>query len=190
MENDKTKIYMKKILLLFFVNILLQTMSLAQVELKTNLLGALLEKPYLGVEYYFTKDLSLEFGVGAIFGKTINGRPRSGSNILLAGKYHFNTRWGIDRYFVGFYLRPQILLIKNNKEYNFDDSHRNSGVATGFICGRKWSNKKVSFEVNLGLGKIFGNSVYLNPYLRSLIIVDVDMDVLFNINIGYRFSKN
>ena len=181
-ENAKAKIYMKKIFLLFFVNILLQSVSLAQVELKTNMLGALLDRPYLAVEYSFSKDLSIEFGAGAVFGKTINGRPRSGSNILLAGKYHFNTRWGMDRYFIGLYLRPQILIIKNFEEDNFDNAHRNSGVATGLIFGRKWANEKVSLEVNAGLGKIFGDSVYLYPNPTNIVIADIEVDAIFNIN--------
>lgn len=190
---------MKKILLFFFVNIWFQAISFAQVELKTNLLGALLDRPYLAVEYSFSEDLSIEFGAGAVYGKTINGRPRSGSNILLAGKYYFNTlwgmgrsniEWGMDRYFIGLYFRPQILIIKNFEEDNFDNAHRNSGVATGLIFGRKWANNKVSLEVNAGLGKIFGNSTYLYPNPTNIVIADIEVDAIFNINIGYRFMTN
>ncbi len=181
---------MKKILLLFFVNILLQFYSMAQVELKANVLGAFLDRPYFGVEYSFTEDLSLELGVGGIFGKTINGRPQSGTNLLLAGKYYFNTRWGIDRYVIGFYLRPQMLIIKNYEEDNFDNANRKSGLATGLIIGRKWAGERVSFEVNMGLGKLFGDKVYLYPNPTNIVIGDIDTDVIFNINVGYRFSEN
>ncbi len=181
---------MKKTLLLFFVNILLQSTSLAQVELKTNLLGALLERPYLAVEYSFTDDLSLEIGAGGVFGKTINGRPRSGSNVLLAGKYYFNSFRGMDRYFLGLYLRPQTLLIKEHQEDNFDNAYRNSGVATGLIFGRKWASDKVTLEVNAGLGKIFGDSIYLYPNPTNAVIANIEVDAIFNINIGYRFMED
>jgi len=181
---------MKKILFTFFVNILLQSYSVAQVEFKTNAIGALLDRPYLAVEYMFTDDLSMELGVGAIFGKTINGRPRSGSNLLLAGKYYFNSRWGMDRYFLGLYVRPQMLIIKNFEEDNFDNANRQSGVATGFIFGRKWAGERVSFEVNTGLGKLFGNQVYLYPNPTNIIIADIEADVIFNVNVGYRFLEN
>ena len=181
---------MEKILLLFFVNILLQSTSVGQVELKINLLGALLERPSFSVEYSFTEDLSIELGAGAIFGKTINGRPRSGANLLLAGKYYFNTRRGMDRYFVGIYLRPQTLLIKNHEEDNFDNAHRNSGVATGMVFGRKWASERVSFEINMGLGKFFGESSYLYPNPTNILIADIDLDILFNVNLGFRFSDD
>ena len=181
---------MKKILLLFFVNILLQFYSVAQVELKANVVGALLDRPYFAIEYRFTDDLSMELGAGAIFGKTINGRPRSGTNLLLAGKFYFNTRWGMDRYFLGLYLRPQMLLIKNYEEDNFDNANRQSGIATGFIFGRKWAGERVSFEINMGLGKLFGDKIYLYPNPTNIITDDVEVDVIFNINVGYRFLEN
>lgn len=187
---DKAKMYMRKIFLLFFVNILLQSTSLAQVELKTNLLGVLLKRPYLAVEYSFTEDFSMEVGVGVIYGKTINGRPRSGTNMLLAGKYYFDTMWGMDRYFVGLYLRPQVLLIKNYEEDNFDNAQRNSGVAAGIIGGRKWATDRVSLEANVGLGKIFGHSTYLYPNPTNTQLEDIELDVIFNINIGYRFAED
>tara|TARA_B110000967_G_C18602000_1_gene419691 strand:- start:45 stop:590 length:546 start_codon:yes stop_codon:yes gene_type:complete len=181
---------MKKILLLFIVNILLQFYSVAQVELKTNVLGALLDRPYFAVEYSFTNDLSMELGAGAIFGKTINGRPRSGTNLLLAGKYYFNTRWGMDRYFLGLYVRPQMLMIKNYEEDNFDNASRQSGVGTGVIFGRKWAGERVSFEINMGLGKLFGDKIYLYPNPTNILIGDIEADVIFNINVGYRFLEN
>lgn len=181
---------MKKILLLFFVSIILQSTLLAQVELKTNLLGGLLRRPYLAVEYSFTYDFSMEVGVGAIYGKTINGRPQSGTNMLLAGKYHFDSRLRMDRYFIGLYLRPQILLIKNYEEDNFDNAQRNSGVAVGLIGGRKWATDRVSLEVNLGLGKIFGDSIYLYPNPTNIQLTEIELDVIFNINIGYRFGED
>lgn len=181
---------MKRILLLFFVNVLLQFYSFAQVELKTNVLGALLDRPYFAMEYSFTDDFSIELGAGAIFGKTINGRPRSGNNMLLAGKYYINTRWGMDRYFIGFYVRPQMLIIKNYEEDNFDNANRQSGLATGFIFGRKWAGERVSFEVNMGLGKLFGDKVYLYPNPTNILIANIEADIIFNINFGYRFVEN
>ncbi|MFK7773323.1 MAG: DUF3575 domain-containing protein [Saprospiraceae bacterium] len=181
---------MKKRFLFFVVNILLHSNLLAQVELKTNVLGALLDRPYIAVEYAFTDDISIEFGAGAIFGETINGRPRSGSNLLLAGKYHFNTHWRMDRYFLGFYLRPQMLILKNYEEDNFDNANRQSGLATGFIFGRKWAGEKVTFEINMGLGKLFGNNIFLYPNPTNILIADIDVDVIFNINFGYRFLEN
>jgi hypothetical protein len=190
MGMDKAEFFMKKIFLLIFVNILLQSTLLAQVEFKTNALGVLLKKPYLGVEYSFTEDFSMEVGVGAIYGKTINGRLRSGNNMLLAGKYYFDTMRGADRYFVGLYLRPQTLIIKNYEEDNFDNAYRNSGVATGFICGRKWATDSVSLEVNFGLGKFFGESIYLNPNPTNIPLADIDVDIIFNINVGYRFMED
>ncbi len=177
---------MKKLFLLILVSVLLPLTSFAQIELKTNVLGALVDRPYLAVEYSFTEDISMEIGAGAIFGKTINGRPRSGSNILLAGKYYLNTYLGMDRYFIGVYVRPQTLLIKNHQDDNFDNAHRNSGIATGIICGRKWASEKVSFEVNFGLGKIYGDSIYLYPNPTNILLADIEVDVIFMINIGYR----
>lgn len=181
---------MKKKFLFFFVNILLSSYSLAQVELKTNVLGAFLDRPYFAVEYSFTEDLSMELGAGVVFGKTINGRPHSGTNLLLAGKYYFNTRWGMDRYFIGFYLRPQILVLKNYEEDNFDNANRRSGIATGIVFGRKWAGERVSFGVNIGFGKIFGDKVYLYPNPTNIIIIDIEVDVIFNINVGYRFIED
>lgn len=169
---------------------MLRFQSVAQVELKTNVLGALLDRPYFAAEYSFTEDLSVELGVGAIFGKTINGRPRSGSNLLLAGKYYFNTRWGMDRYFIGLYLRPQMLILKNYEEDNFDNANRRSGISIGVIFGRKWAGERVSFGVDVGFGKLYGDKVFLHPNPTNLIIIDIELDVIFNISVGYRFLEN
>jgi len=110
-----------------------------------------------------------------------------GANFLLAGKYYFDTRWGIDRYFIGGYLRPQTLLIKNHKDDNFDNANRFSGVATGLLIGRKWASERVCLEVNMGVGKTFGNKIYLYPNPSNILLDNVDTDFLFNVNVGYRF---
>lgn len=183
---------MKKSICLFYVAFFLKSLLFAQVEVKTNVLGVLLDRPYLGVEYIFTEDISIELGAGAIFGKTINGRPQSGSNLLLMGKYYINTRWGwgVDRYMIGLYARPQTVLIKGHPNDNFDNANRLTGIGTGFICGRKWANETISFEVNIGLGKLFGERVYLYPNPTNVILADINVDLIVNVNVGYRFSSD
>lgn len=183
---------MKRKLLILLISFFVQNLILGQIEVKTNVLGALLDRPYVGIEYFFVEDISMEIGAGAVFGKTINGRPQSGANFLLMGKYYINSPWGwgIDRYVIGLYARPQTLLIKGHPNDNFDNANRLTGIGTGFICGRKWANETISLEVSFGLGKLFGNRVYLYPNPTNVILADINVDLIVNVNVGYRFMTD
>ncbi|MEM0994205.1 MAG: hypothetical protein AAGI49_14290 [Bacteroidota bacterium] len=83
------------------------------------------------------------------------------ASIYLNGKHYFRPRKGTDGFNVGTFLTIP---------------SRNDGASVGFFGGHKWvSQKNITFEVALGVGRQFGEENVINalPY--------------FKLNVGYRF---
>lgn len=142
---------MKKYLLLPVLLLVLSSGLKAQTEIKLNPVALLFLGIGAGVEYGFNPEFGVELNTLIVEG---------GAAVWAAGKYYFNPRQGLDRFYVGAYLG------------GVTDS---DGPGLGFLLGTKTvsRNNKLLFEVGVGAGRSFSGGFL--PYGR--------------ISLGYRFGQ-
>jgi len=166
----------------------------AQFEIKSESVLISIGYFYSAVEYLAPHNFSIEVGAGSRF---FNPSGVRAANLLLMGKYYFRTFRGHDELYIGAYGKIQNKFFKDsNLADGVDDSERKSGPSLGVLFGRKWrsfNNDKVTFDLQMGLGKFFGKTVIaIRPGIQPFTVFfapDPNIDVVFNFTIGYRIGK-
>ncbi len=168
----------------------------AQVEIGTNPLGFLFNRPDLSVEYVVSKNYGLELTSNIEFGGALgilNGSfgfdlTRNGYRFRLAGKYYFNEDLGGDRWFAGIYLGPRRL---KSTETNFNGStfkFTERYFALGFNGGFKWvGDNGILFEFSGGAGRAFNNGSDPVRLTFSNLSTTAGIDLYTSFKLGYRF---
>ncbi len=171
----------------------------AQVEVKINPIGLLIGRATANVEMGITPKVGVEASVGynyftLTYTDDNQGREAVLQNrtyrLMLNGRYYFNTKKGLDRFFLGAYGRYTggSLLGKGEHENEVVTHNR---LAAGMLIGYKavTRNQKFVFDFNLGLGY-----APFNKYAADGTDIDLSeipilkMDIPASISIGYRFG--
>ena len=180
---------MKRIFLLSLVTLCLFSFQKAeaQVDLTLNPVGALFGDFNIGADFGISENFSVEAQVG--FGTPkIDGVKGRNIPVNVVGKYYFNPKQGVDRFYADVFLR----FISRNWEY--DDSSANANFKStrfglGFGLGYKIvSAKGFVFDLGFGVGRAL---VTNNKYESGGIEEDVDWGnviLLGKFGIGYRFG--
>ncbi len=184
---------MKKLNLFFVALAFCFSTSLsAQLELKINPIGILFNSPDLGIEYVLTDDIGVEAIIGLDYGNATLGIAdieRSGYKIRLAGKYYFSPQDGGDRFYAGLYLGPRSQTLSDSDDTDgVDFGYKISAFTAGAMVGFKWvSQRGILFEIGLGAGRAFGETIELNDTNNTEEIPTFGLDFISRISVGYRF---
>lgn len=131
---------MKKIILVICLFISVQFSAQAQADVQINPIALLFGGIQFSADFLLTDNGSVEVSTIA------------GADVIAfygAGKYYFNPRAGADRFYIGAFV----------------GGGTDVGGGVGFLAGQKWlSDKGVSFELALGLGRSLGGDVDFLPY--------------------------
>lgn len=168
---------MKKLILLIVLLFAILKITFSQVEIKGGLSASIPFGIFVGGEYGLYDDIGIELGVVSNPGAQLAQVHFSGTAIIINARYYFAPKYGLDRFYTGFYVRPHTTVIKEEfinfffpttfpstgpttSTSTFEYS-RDSGVGVGFIFGKKFVRKNKYFlDLNIGLGRNVGKRVY------------------------------
>lgn len=159
----------------------------AQVDLTLNPVGALFGDFNIGADFGLSENFSIEAQVG--FGANkIAGIKGTNIPVNVVGKYYFNPKHGVDRFYVDAFLRFV------NRNWEYDDNSTNANFTStrfgiGFGIGYKIvAAKGFVFDIGFGAGRAL---VTNNKYESGGVEQDVDWGnaiFLGKFGIGYRFG--
>lgn len=159
----------------------------AQTELKINPLGLLFGSPDLSAEFGLSNSTSLEPFVGFTSRNSTLGIEDWKYSAVNAGasfKYFFNPHRGIDRFYAGIYTRF------NTGSWKFDEEKLTSQrLSLGLLIGQKWvSRKNIVFELAIGAGRAFLNTIDDGSGGEDYGGLLFDLDIMGRLAVGYRFG--
>ena len=159
----------------------------AQTELKINPLGLLFGSPDISAEFGLSNSASLEPFIGFTSRKRslgVDDWKYSAVNAGVSFKYFFNPRMGIDRFYAGIYTRF------NTGKWKYDvDEVTSQRLSLGLLIGQKWVSKKnIVFELALGVGRAFVNTIEDGSSGEDYGDLLFDLDVMGRLAVGYRFG--
>ena len=161
-------------------------------EVKINPLGVLFNSPDLSAEYIVNDDIGVQLTLGLEYGDFALGLSdltKSGYALRLMGKYYFNPDDGADRFYAGVYLGPRSRSINDDINDGFDQGFRQSAFTAGLAIGYKWVGKKgILFEVAIGGGRAFGETITFDDDNFETEVDGFGVDVIGMLAVGYRFG--
>jgi len=193
---------LKKLSVILFAA-LLSGNAIAQNELSLNVSNLLINEANITVEHAFSDYVSL---VG--FASYVYGFPPTENMEFLNTNFYFGPEMryyvsplnGIDRFFIGVYLKQAFGNVSVNDEYNYyygpsefsNQSSAYSKMAFGLNLGAKWvTQNNLLFGLNLGFGRNiytqFNNENFKDYYFNSNGFNEF-YDFRIGFNLGYRFN--
>jgi hypothetical protein len=194
---------MIKKLSLFLFAALLSGKAIAQTELSLNVSNLLINEANVTLEKGLSDNFSL---VG--FASYVYGFPPTDNMEFINTNFYFGpeVRYyvspvnGIDRFFIGVYLKEAIGNISQNDQYYYfydpsqfrNQSSSYSKLAFGLSLGAKWvTRSNVLFGLNMGFGRNiyteFSNENFRDYYFNSNGFNEY-YDFRIGFNLGYRFN--
>ena len=186
---------MKKLNLVLAIAMLISVSLTAQVDVKINPIGALFNSPDVAVEYNINEDIGVELTLGLDYGKIANilgeDLKKSGFKVRVAGKYYFGPEDGCDKFYAGLYLGPRSFSVKDDDGDAFDFGYKVSAFTAGLLGGFKWvSRKNIIFEIGIGAGRAFGETIEYNDPDNTAVVDGLGLDFIGTLAVGYRFGAN
>lgn len=172
--------------------LLISASVMAQIEIKTNPIGALFGNIPISAEFILNENVGLEATLGYYYKKDDTfSESSSVSGLVTTGqfKYYFNPKNGGDRFYAFPYIRYA------SRSFTFTDNTDEikatyTAFGAGFGIGFKWvSDKGILLDMGLGIGKNFsGGYSYDEPgYDYSGDDVLIPINGIARLSIGYRF---
>jgi len=182
--------------LILAVCLLTSAVSFAQVDAKINPIGTIFGSPDLSVEFSPGEKFGVEVAFGAVFGNfglsEVDFR-RNGYTGLLAGKYYFNEKKGMDGLSIGLYSKLRHVDYKAKSSDQVNENFDRNKIALGFMVSQKWvSDNNLVFGLDAGIGRAITNKFnYDNENNSSVDVASIpffNIDGIFRISVGYRFG--
>ncbi|MFT4760212.1 MAG: hypothetical protein ACI9XO_003125 [Paraglaciecola sp.] len=165
----------------------------AQIDVTINPIGALFGSFSVGGDFALTESISVE-GVVGFSSRKDDGTKYSAIPITAFGKYYFNPKNGIDKFYVSAFMRFVNRKYKDNDDndsFNYGDfTNTRFVVGVGVGVGYKVISKGgFVFDIGLAGGRAFINNTKTDDNFSGLILTSGDLMLTGKLGIGYRFNK-
>lgn len=163
----------------------------AQIDLKVEPFGIILNAPILSAEYIVTNNISFEGSIGAEYGRrSENGDQHvNGIGVALSPRFYFNPKKIADRFYIGWSAQFNLAKYRpfNNQSVAF--SYTNIRLLSYFYTGYKWiDDNRFSLDIGLGAGRKLLNDFILENG-GEINIGNREVEIVGHAKIGYRLFR-
>lgn len=167
------------------------TGATAQVDVKVDPFGIILNSPKVSAEYIFTNSLSMNGKIGTEYGRRSENGDQyiNGFSIEVGPRYYFRPQKIADRFYFQWSIKYGYATYRPFDNQSLAFGYNNIQVSTFISTGYKWiDNKRILVDIGFGIGRHIINDFKLSNG-EAVDINNQLLELKGNVFVGYRLFK-